>query len=139
MYGAWVPGSGCYASTVSFDTVVDAPSSNSDGYGFALGSGDVGDDDQPVGSTLQDEWQDDGGFYARTVQLPSGAWIGSQHQQGVADITRSHHIAATRNGDAYDVTIDSALVGRFPAPAKCRGLLLRVWGGAMLHVAHLEV
>ncbi|MEH0450262.1 hypothetical protein QA811_43795 [Streptomyces sp. B21-102] len=139
LYGAWVPGSGCYASTVSFDTVVDAPPTASDGYGFAVGFGDVGNDDQPVGSTLQDEWQNDGSFYARTVQLPSGAWIGSQQQQAVPDITRRHHVVATRNGDTYDVTIDSAPVGTFPAPARCRGLLLRVWGGAELHVTHLEV
>lgn len=139
LYGAWVPGSGCYASSVSFDTVVDAPSSVSDGYGFAVGFGDVGGDDQPAGSTLQDEWQNDGRFYARTVQLPSGAWIGSQRQQVVPDITRSHHIVAARNGDTYDVSIDSAHVGTFPAPAVCRGLLLRVWGGAKLHVTHLDV
>jgi serine/threonine-protein kinase len=136
LWGAWLPGNWCTTSA-SFDIKLDASVVPSPGYGYAIAPQSTISNDQPVGWSLQHEW-DAGlnGSFTRPVLLPDGAWAGGGSTPA-SDVTAPHHVTVSANGARYSVTIDGVSAGTFSGPATCGGLALRVWGGATARVDHI--
>jgi len=138
LWGAWLPGTACSA-TASFDINLDPPAGSSPGYGYGVAPLATITNDQPVGWSMQHEWDGpNNGFYTRPVLLPGGATAGGGSVPA-PDVRTVHHVQVSASNGRYSVTIDGAGRGSFSGSNACGGFAIRVWGGATVQLDHLII
>lgn len=150
LYGLHLNGNAC-ASTVEFDARIGAHDPRAQ-FGFAVAPRSRLVGDQPVGESVQYEWQtpdiravweDDPGSepasYVRLAELPGGAWRFELEPDRAPDLTERHHVVVTSVGTSMTVTIDSDLTVEYDVGAvECGGVTFRVWG-APITLEHVRV
>lgn len=141
LWGVAAAANNCAAS-VEFDIEFTEADLRS-GFGLAVAPRSTIDRDEPVGSSIQYEWQPadlnaSPGSYVRPAILPGQAWFASDSPISVPDITQVQHVRVYASGDTMSIFIGSEYAEyEIPGP-ECGGVALRVWG-ATAHLTSVKI